>query len=267
MKISTQIAVVISVCALIILQPSVSRKAQAVHRYGGPPKLRVQDPTTTRPNGERSNQYSVDVKSVIAVSTPEARAYLIEYSYRFRQLTEVYIKTIGLVPARGEQKYITYDKQIEFRRSAEGPVLLIVPIEETIILQSPISQCTFKDTDFITTYKEGPWPGADQTRIALNKFFGSGYSAREENHINIYKTSCITPPGLSPGLIAEVAFEVSHPFRTTNGTTLYRIRWAAHEARVHSTMWRQPGDEVRTAAEKSMCQFMSKVESRIDQCQ
>lgn len=229
-----------------------------------PAALPTQTPTpqpTATPalNLAQDGKFSVEVLRVVAFSTPEAPALLIEYKYEFKDLERVYIKGVGLVAPQGQQKYLTYENQLEFRRSVNGPVIQTVPLSETLILQAKPSVNIPEDKEFTEAAREEVWSSADNARRILNNLFPSGYSTKEENGIITYKTTYANLTGLSEGLQGEVAVAISHPFSSGNGATLFRIRYTAHESRTHSPKWRTPGAEVKSAAENYVTQVMNQI--------
>lgn len=239
---------------------ALSAHAQTGTPTQNPTPVQLAVPQQTA-NVARGQNYEVRVTRVVGFSTGEAAAMSVDFDYEFVGRETVYVKGIGLVPASGSLKYLTLDGRLEFRESAGGAVLATVPLSETVVLQGASFDIP-SESDLTPTAREELWTGrglfTNRARSALNALFPTGFVAADVNGANVWTTSYSRLSNLSECLIGEVAISVSHPFNTRDGM-MFRVRYAAREARCLSPRWRKPSQEVKTAAENFVTQLIQQI--------
>jgi hypothetical protein len=186
----------------------------------------------------------VDIKSVVKVFTAkDTPGYSIAYEYDFQQRSSVYVEHLGTVPAKGSFRYISTDKQLEFRDGANGEVLATVPLQETVIVAAKPPLMEIPD--------ESQFPGASQTltwdspsslheraNTVLAKFFR--YDPRSDKGV-VYLRTTFTPLQLKSvpeGVTAQVALLLSFPDQPEAGKYSFRIQSLVREGRTHSDEFR-----------------------------
>ncbi|HKO99574.1 MAG TPA: hypothetical protein VJU86_21525 [Pyrinomonadaceae bacterium] len=221
-------------------------------------------PVTNKAQGA---DHSVNVTKVIEKTTPENTiVYQISYDYDFKGRTTVHVKGIGIVPAKGQFSYMTSEPQLEVRESADGPVIAMVQLEETIRTQGSDSTEFPEESKFPTFFRSGSWnapatfPGA--AIKVIQKYFPSGYNPRQTGQVNYYVTTYRNLQVPNPNndsaiqnLRSQVAIVVSQPYDQTTNQFTYRIQFIARDRPRMSTTWRYGSDRHR-ATEMAAQQFI-----------
>src|SRR5213592_894909 len=90
-------------------------------------------PMTIFPTNRSEGQdYKVKVKSVVEKTTPDDKVvYDVSYSYEFKGRATVWVDGLGAIPGKGKFNYMTSDNKVEFRESANGPLIVGAGLEET----------------------------------------------------------------------------------------------------------------------------------------
>jgi hypothetical protein len=205
-------------------------------------------------NKAQEPNYSVKVTKVIERTTPENRVvYQISYDYEFKGRTTVYVKGIGVVPAKGQFSYMTSEAQLEFRESMTGPVITTVQLEETIRTQGSDSTEFPEESKFPNFFRSGTWTQPATFPIAtvkvIQKYFPSGYTARQTGQVNSFITTYRNLQVPNPNndvnitnLRSQIALVVSQPYDPSGNGFTYRIQFVARDRPRLSTTWRY-GDE------------------------
>jgi len=217
----------------------------------------VDTPSQTA-NVVHTQEYDVKVLRVVAAEVSESGSpvHLVEYEYEFRGRSQVNIRGLGDVSAKGRLEYFTFDPHIEFRDAVAGKTIAIVPLQETIVFGGPGLTVDFpKDTELSPTIREGVWTEPmssfhDNATRVLARYFPSGIAAQEQDKVESYKTQYKQMDGLRDhNVIGEVAVLVSHPFRTEKARFYFHVQYAVRESRTKSPEFHPASREVITAAE------------------
>jgi hypothetical protein len=234
--------------------------------YGQPPNA----PQTNQPsrapqevNAAQGDNYSVKVKSVIARSSPADNkvVYEINYGYEFKGRDSVYVKGIGIVPAKRDGvSYLTSETELEFRESAGGAVIVSVPLQETIVTQGGGVTELPQETEFSTAFRTGVWKRPvtfhENASRVIGKYFPFGYVARNKEQVNYYVTTyrnLVIPGGT---LRSQISVMVSQPYDSgANGFT-YRVQFVVRDRPRMSTTWRI-GEQVSEQTKTAVAEFIN----------
>lgn len=201
-----------------------------------------------QPNAARGQNFSVRVKSVIARSAPGDKViYEITYEYSFKGRNTVYIRGLGIVPPKRDNvNYLTFNQRLEFLESAEGPVLVTVPLQETTDTQGGQSADLPRETDFSPAFRSEVWsvPAVFHDRAAriIQKHFPFGYEVRQNNGVNYYTTTYRKLAVPHKNLRSQISVRVSHPYDATERKFIYRIHFVARDQPRMSNEWRYGDD-------------------------
>jgi hypothetical protein len=192
----------------------------------------------------------VDVKSVskvlLAKDTP---GYSIVYEYDFSERDWVYIKGLGIVPAKGSLRYLTMDKQIEVRDKPAGELLASVPLQETVIVAArppllPTPQLEDFSRDSQTFNWDSPKTLQERAQTVLNKYFHLVPSDECEKGVARMRTT-FTPlesKDVPTGVTAQIALLLSFPCSPKTGKYTFQIQSRVMEGRTHSEVFRHTSD-------------------------
>ncbi len=215
-------------------------------------------------NKAQGSNYSVNVSSVIEKTTPENKVvYQISYSYEFKGRSSIYVKGLGTVPAKGQFSYMASEPRLEFKKSATGQVIAVVQLEETFRSQGSDSTEFPEESRFPTFFRSNTWtPPATFPLAAVNviqKYFPSGYNARQTGQVNYlvttYRNLQVPNPNndsIIQNLRSQIAIIVSQPYDPAGNKFTYHIQFVARDRPRLSTTWRY-GDD-RNAATISAAQ-------------
>lgn len=177
-------------------------------------------------------------------------AYLVSFSYEFASAPHVYIKDLGIVPAKGSYQFLSSAQDLEFRDPATNALLERVLIKETISTASklPLNQIPAQK-DFSTGFRSYTWdiPASLQERAnqVLAKYF---LYLPEENNKLTYLTTTYVPLQLSKklsdsGVLAQLALLLSFPYDPASGKYSFHIQYVAKEGRMLSDELRPTNNE------------------------
>lgn len=207
-----------------------------------------------RPYEVKGDNYSVKMKRVIAYAAPDNKTvFSVKYSYSFGGRDTVHIRGVGVVPAKGEYSYLTFDKEILFKESQNGPVLATVPVTETLIPMAPLAVELPKRSDFPSSFRDGQWLGQgsfqeNMSRV-FDKYFRSGHDASDDNGINYWESTFFNlTSGVPPTMRCKVAVLISHPYNSGTGGYSFRVQFRAYEKLSHDD-WGDMTDATRGAVE------------------
>jgi len=218
-------------------------------------------------NKAQGPNYKVEVLSVTTKSTPQNKVvYLVTYSYEFKGRTSVYVNALGTVPAKGKFSYMSFEPSLEFRESASGPIIVNLPLEETIIGMGSDSTDLPKESEFPQAFRSDRWtPLATFPEAAvkvIQKYFPSGYAARQNGPVNYYITTYRNLPVQNRQLRSQVAVIVSQPYDTSGNSFRYRVQFIARDRPRLSNDWRYGDDrdqETITTAETFINQLVTEL--------
>jgi hypothetical protein len=186
----------------------------------------------------------VDVKSVVKIFiAKDTPGYSIVYDYEFPQRSSVFVEHLGTVPAKGSFRYISTDKQLEFRDGPGGDVLATVPLQETVIVAAkpPLMEVP-DESQFPAAFRELIWDSSnslhERANTVLGKFFR--YDPRNDKGV-VYLRTTFTPLPLGSvpdGVTAQVALLLSFIDRPEAGKYSFRIQSLVREGRTHSDEFR-----------------------------
>lgn len=215
--------------------------------------------------------YAVNVSKVISANPKSSSAddvMSITYSFDFKGRDTVYVKNVGLVPAKGDLSYLLTDRLLEFRESADGPTIVNVPIQTTGYTPPSVRGPELpKESEFPTAVRTGVSarpPAAFQPRAVevINKHFLAGFFPRENNKIIYNITTYRGLGGLPRNTQGEVAVMVSHPYDPAADRVTFRVQYIVRERRALSG-FRSDGIDLttRTAAEAFIALLIDELKS------
>jgi len=201
-------------------------------------------------NKAEGRDYKVHVKSVIEKSTSADKVvYDIAYSYDFKGRDTVYVEGLGTVPAKGMFRYMTSGRKLAFRQFASGPVIANVWLEETTAIAGNGSTDLPKDSDFPQFFRSSTWvapPTFPEAAVkVIQKYFPSGYDARQEGQVIYYMTTYSSLTVADGNLRSQIAVRISQPYDRDNRDSNkfnYHIQFVARDRPRLSDTWRY-GDE------------------------
>jgi hypothetical protein len=223
------------------------------------------------PKGKQGNGVSlqpnatagkIDIKSVVKVLTgKDTLGYSIAYEYEFPQRASVYIEHLGTVPAKGHFRYISMDKQLEFREGPKGNTLATVPLQETIIVAAKPPLMEMPDeSEFPEALQEPTWdspnPLHERANEVLGKYFH--YHPRSDKGVVYLRTTFTPLPliGVRQGVTAKLALLLVFPDHPEPGKYSFSVKSLVREGRTHSDEFRPTTD---TAVMGSANLFVSKL--------
>jgi hypothetical protein len=191
-----------------------------------------------------SQSGSVLIRTAVKVFlAPDVPGYAIAYEYDFPQRQSVYIKGIGTVPAHGLFRFLTADKELEFRDGPTGRVLKTVPLKETTVVASKPPRLDLPAIDdFPRDFQTFVWDSRnalqERAQIVLGKYFhlATGPDCRNEADMESMRTTFV-PLDLKntvPGATAQVALLVSFPCKPRSDKYSFQVKSRVMEGRTHS---------------------------------
>jgi len=206
---------------------------------------------------------NVQVKSVVKVLLARDTPGLsIAYDYDFPQRSSVYLKGIGVVPAKGSFRYLTADTQLEFRDAPGGAVIFTTPLHETVVVAAkPPLLTTPRDDEFPDSAQTFIWDSSrslpERAETVLNKYFH--YTPTSDCREVAYLRTTFTPVELknaAPGVKAQVALRISFPCTPPSGRYPFQIRSLVLEGRSHSDDLRPTSDPAIVRSADSFVQSL-----------
>jgi len=186
------------------------------------------------------NSDNVQVRSVVKVFLKnEAPGYSIAYDYNFPERTSVWVKDLGVVPAKGSFRYVSNGSRLEFRDGPDGKVLASVPLKETVIVaaQPPVLGLP-DETSFPEDFQAFTWDSRlslqERANSVLNKAFR--YHPRRDKEVTLLKTT-FTPlqaPNVATGITAQIALLLSFPYDADSNKYSLHVQTLVMEGRTHS---------------------------------
>jgi len=192
----------------------------------------------------------VHVKSVVKVFlAKDTPGYSIAYEYDFPHRRSVYIKGFGTVSAKGSFRYLTADKQLEFRDSPDGEVLAIIPLQETVIVAArPALLSTPNVEDFPREFHSFIWASPktlqEQAQLVVNKYFLFAPNSDCDKDVAHLKTTFmpLQLKGVSASVTAQVALLFSFPCAPKTAQYSFEVHALVMEGRTHSDTFRPTRD-------------------------
>lgn len=205
----------------------------------------------------QENSRNVEVKSVVKVLlTKDKPGYLISYEYDFPKRQQVFIKGIGDVAAKGAFKYLTADKQLEFRDGAVGDVLVRIPLEETVVVAASPPLLSIPEVkDFPPDAKPFNWDSSvtlqQRAQVVLNKYFHLAPDSDCVGGMTDLRTT-FTPlelKDLPTSVTAQIALLILYPCAPNEAKYSFRVKSRVMEGRTHSDEFRSTKNPeiIRTA--------------------
>jgi hypothetical protein len=225
-------------------------------------------PLSGRIHAQTSSRVTLDSvdKVFIAENHP---AYLVSFSYDFSITSTVYIKGLGVVPAKGRYQYLSDAQALEFWDPATNSELEKVPLKETIYkaAKPPLNEVP-SQKDFSPGFRSYTWelPTSLQERAnqVLAHYFL--YLPQENNRLT-YLTTTFAPLTLSKkltdsGVMAQLALLLSFPYDPTTGKYSFHIQYAAKEGRALSDELRPTSNvEILKAANDFVDKIVAEMKS------
>jgi hypothetical protein len=175
------------------------------------------------------------------ISAPPRSAYILSFDYEFPGRSQIYIRGIGLVNAKGRLHYIHSGDTIEFLDAPDGKVLYTLPIEHSITMMGGGAPSIPDEAEFPKESRHGHWRGqnnfAEDALNVLEKYFHSGYRAYEKDNSLFYLTTFAECPPMDDGTRTEVSVLISHPTKADAHDVPFTVAFVARERRSH-TEWR-----------------------------
>lgn len=184
--------------------------------------------------------------------------YKVNYSYEFKGRDTVFIKGLGLVPAKGQFVYLTEDPRVEFLDSAGGRVIGVAYTPSTYSFLGPIELPS--EDAFTKVARDELWEYStsfqEMAIKALNKR-NLLYQSYERDQVSCLLTTYTSLKELPDFLSAQIALRLTHPYRTKDGRLLFRVQFAARERRIKEDKWRcELCDEVQKVSNKYLDEFV-----------
>jgi hypothetical protein len=206
-------------------------------------------------NGEQAAQHQggpgkVNLSSVVKVYlAKDTPGFSVAYDYEFPGHQFIYIHGIGTVRSKGSFAYLTTDKSLEFRGSADGDLLLSVPLKETTVVASkppllPLANVEDFPQEFLPFTWDLSEPLQAHAQSVLAKYFHLASGAGCDKGVEQLRTT-FTPLELKAapqGVTAELALLLSFPCDAQRPTYQFQVRSLVMEGRTHSDTFRHTSD-------------------------
>lgn len=228
-------------------------------------------PVSVSPQAQRieaqGEGYLVTVLSVVSTQDSEGRTlYNVSYSYKFSDRASVYVDGLGTLPASGMFKYLTALPRLTFRESAGGPLLVTIPLKETIksmggggVEFPPASSFAAAPSRY------GEWSSstsfARHAMRVLDKYFVSGYEAFPCDDRQCYRTTFRVIP-LPRNRKVKVAVIISRPSPESGVPDSFRLQYRAYQ-KTGSGLWDEEIEEApRTALDGFINELLRALEEK-----
>jgi hypothetical protein len=212
---------------------------------------------TVSTNNATGPRVYVQVDSVSKVFiAKDSPAYLISYNYAFGYYSTVYLQGLGAVPAKGSFVHLVKDLQLDFRDSLDGPRIVTVPLQPTVIVAAkpPLNEVP-GENQFPSSYRSFTWglPISLQERanVVLGHYF---HYLPHENDKLTYLATTYTPLSINKklsdsGVLAQVALLLSFPYDPETGKYSFHVQSLVKEGRALSDTFQSTNnpDIVRAA--------------------
>jgi hypothetical protein len=196
------------------------------------------------------------------------QAYDVTYSYQFSGRNRIYIKGIGDSPAKGTFSYMAFSPQLEFRDSADGPVLAKLDLKETARAMGEDSTELPQEGDYPDTLRSATWSGPSAfSSVAINviqKYFPLGYAVRNKNSVDYYVTTFRGLQIADASVRSQIALIVSQPYDKTTGQFSYHVQFVARDKPRLSSTYRY-GDDRSQQTLHAAAGFVDQVMAEINQ--
>ena len=191
---------------------------------------------------------SVEVKNCVKVLVGRDKlGYSVTYSYKFPGMKSVHVSGLGEVPGDGDFRYLTVEKQLEFRDVVSGRVLLQVPLVETIVPagDAPLSDVP-GDNEFQNAFRSFIWESPESLQQRANYVLGKHfhYSPREDHDVMFLATTFAPLPLMEVrnGILARIALRLSFPYDPKSGKYAFHVQTLIKEGRALSDDYRSTND-------------------------
>jgi hypothetical protein len=192
----------------------------------------------------------------------------VHYSYRFENMSSVFIAGLGEVPASGEFDYVTKQSRITFLDSPDpDAVITFLDVNKTAATRGdPLpSFPAFRDfppSPAVVGKLGQKGTFFDHAQRALTELFASRYDPDEmRNGVHYLITDYAEIKGPSPNLQVQVAVMISNPEPAPDATG-FRIRWIVREKNKLEDEWRAPKSDSGSVA--SVNAFLNQLRSNIE---
>jgi len=199
------------------------------------------------PNQSHGRDYDVLVERAIKVNAGDSLVYAITASFQFKNRDSVFVKDLGLVPARSRYSYLASSRTIEFREADSGRLIVSVPVEETVqVATATAPRLDFpRESDFPSAFRTyAVSASATKLRDVVYQTLQASFQIepRDDNHLTRVTTSYQSLPMRNGprNITGQIALRVSFPFDESTGQLHYRVQQSIREGRSSSDDWRQP---------------------------
>lgn len=200
------------------------------------------------------------------VATDADTVYTISYRYSFTGRDSVEVEGIGVVPARGELRYLTRDSVIDIRSSGADSMIVAIPVRVTALTMAggADGRDILRRDQYPSAARMGMWRsrGSFSTHVirTLNQLFPQGYLPEEGGGRYFISTDWRQLGGVPSNLQARVAVLVSHPSSVSAGVYEFSVRFKAQERRRRDIWTDVSTPEVQTVVEAFMDNLLRRLE-------
>jgi hypothetical protein len=184
---------------------------------------------------------TVTINTVFRIATHPQTLYRVSYSYDFPGHSQIYIRGVGRVSAKGYLNYISSEDKIEFLDAAKGNFLYVAKLEHPVTLMGAPAPNIPDEREFPRESRSGHWSGqgafAERAFAVLNKTFPSGYRTYEKDKLISYVSTYKEVPQSDDGTHTEVSVLIQYPTSDATPNIKFTVAFTALERRSH-TDWR-----------------------------
>jgi hypothetical protein len=187
---------------------------------------------------------AVQVKGVVKVFIAKnIPAFLLEYDYDFPEHPTVYIAGLGTVPGKGNFRYFSTGKTLEFRDDKSGALLVEVPLKETVIVAAkpPLNEIP-NQAQFPPSFQSFPWETPSSLPEIANTVLGKHFHyLPQQGDSKTFLATTFTPLSLHDvphGVLGQVALLFSFPYDSSSNKYFFHVQSIVQEGRSHSDEFR-----------------------------
>lgn len=221
-------------------------------------------------NSAHSSHFKVEVTRVVSYGSDVLPLFEVTLTYSFDSQQTVWLKGLGVLPAKATLSYFATTKELEFRDSPRGGSLVAIPLRSTFFpaIAGPIFPAI---SDF---HNPGPKrvsvKSLEEITKAVLDALGAVANLPPKScpapwEDNCLITAWITLPNVSKPLEGQVAIMITFVPKETRGKagpqTTITLALEERQTLVGSGIWHEAGDAVRNAAKEKLSKLLDELDT------
>jgi hypothetical protein len=216
--------------------------------------------------GAQTETTTVHIQHVEKLKTTDGQTiFRVAYDYDYPGEDAIYIQGLGIVSSKGSFEYFTPNPFLEFRRSANGPVLNTIPLKESQVSLGDDSPSFSRPSDF-PLYLTGNWTRPrvsfqSHVQKIIDRHFVGGKYADQVDKIAWVISSEHSLSTNDDNLFVYIIVAVSSPFDVSQKGFAFHLSYLAHEKR---KLGKTTSNVLSAESKKAVESFIQKLQSELE---